>query len=323
MQRRGIGVSNLPNLKHNHFIQKGCTFNIMAVGSHGLGKTTFLNHFLGSSILKSQPFDSRDENPFWQIESVCNIQTSYVEVYESGFMTRMNITEIDCVGDSTDNNGCCEQIVKLMERNLEDYYKKISKATKSLVDDKRVHLCLYFLEPIRFIKVADIEALKKISKYCTIIPIVAKADLLSPEYETDVKLKFREIFESNNIPFYDDKVCISMAPFFVFFQNRQDTPSTNSNYKIPDQKADLNEFSILKRLILEKSITHFVKETDQFYDNYRVFSMIFQGNEEGVGKSLIEKKIENFERQLAERKQQIRMQRMGNTSMGQAEAAYE
>jgi hypothetical protein len=50
--------------------------------------------------------------------------------------------------------------------------------------------------------------------------------------------------------------------------------------------------------------------------------MIFQGNEDGVGKSMIEKKIENYEKQLAERKQEIRMQKMGSSSLGQKEAAY-
>ena len=78
MQKRAIGVSNLPNLIHSQFISKGCTFNIMIAGSRSLGKTTFLNQFLGSKIIQSQPYNDKNENSYWYLENQCNIQTSYL-----------------------------------------------------------------------------------------------------------------------------------------------------------------------------------------------------------------------------------------------------
>lgn len=314
MQRRGIGVANLPNQIHNHFIQKGCTFNIMVVGSHGLGKTTFLNQFFGSDILKYQPFECDERsNSFEYLEGVCNIQTSYVEIYEGGLLTRMNITEIDCVGDSVDNTNCHEPIVKFLESNMDDYYLKIGKTTKNLIQDKRVHLCLYFLEPIKFIKITDLEVMKKISKYCIIIPIIAKSDILNGHDYSNIKTRFREQLDQNNIPFFEDKNYMIEAPF-LYFSHEREKDHEQLNCKVPNQNFEINEFQNLKRMILEKSIVYFAKETDQFYDNYRVFTIIFQGNEDGIGKSKIEKKIEEYEKKITDAKDRFRELSLENGS---------
>lgn len=303
--QRGIGVSNLPNLLHGEYASRGCTFNIMVVGSHGLGKTTFLNQFLGSDVLRMEPFDAKD-NPYWHMEGVCNIQTSYVEVHEGNFLTRMNITEVDGVGDNVDNTNCFEPIVSILEKNFEDYHAKFRHSTRSLIDDKRIHLCLYFLEPIGLIKVPDLEVLSRISKLCTLIPVVAKADLLRTDQAMSIKSAFREILEVSSIPVFDDKESTSEAPFLVFSHERDGCVCQG----IAMHSHQMNEFQILKRLILERSVVSLIKETENFYDNYRITRMLLQ-TEDGGGRSIIEKKIEDYQKKIREIKLRIREKRRG------------
>lgn len=304
MQRRGIGVSNLPNLIHNKYTDKGCTFNIMAAGSHGLGKTTFLNQFLGTKILELNPFKPRDNNLFWHIENVCNIQTSYVEILESDLVIRMNITEVDGIGDCIDNTNCWVPIVDFLEKNFEDYHNKFKKSVASQIEDKRVHLCLYFLEPISIIKNSDIEVLKKISKYCTVIPIIAKADLISPSKVSEIKAVLRDILTYNNINYFEDAENMIKAPFFIFNQER----GSDFGYTwctSPLQNSKINDFLILKRLILENCVNVIKKETNNYYDNYRVLKLLFKNDDEGR-RQLFEKKIEEYQSKINLLQEKIR-----------------
>lgn len=308
MQNKGIGVSNLPNLLHSEYAARGCTFNMMVVGSHGLGKTTFLNQFLGANVLKLQPFEVKDSNPYWHTESLCNVQTSYVEIHEGNFLTRMNITEVDAVGDHIDNSNCFEPIVNILEKNFEDYHTKFRQSTRNLIDDKRVHLCLYFLEPISMIKVPDLEVLSRISKLCTIIPVIAKADLLRVDQVTAIKNVFREILETNSIPIFDDRESMAEAPFLVFSHERGE--STECAWQsVPMQNYQINDFQTLKRLILERSVISLIREADHFYDNYRITRMLLPSTEDGAGRNAIEKKIQDYQSRIREVQRRIREKR--------------
>lgn len=293
MQKKGIGVCNLPNLMYNKFTERGCIFNIMAVGSHGLGKTTFLNQLLGSKILKLDPFPPKEDNQFWHTEEICNIQTSLVKILEGDFMMEMNITEVDGVGDCIDNSNCYVPIINLLEKNFDDYHEKFKKSVVSQIDDKRVHLCLYFLEPISTIKLSDLENLTKISKYYTIIPIIAKADLINPENISKIKHNHTEILKANNIPFFEDSESTARAPFFIFTQDRSDSGYTWCS--APMSNSKINDFVLLRRLIMENCVNVIKKETNNYYDNYRVLKMLFNSSEDEGRRNNFEKKIEDYQ----------------------------
>ena len=54
----GIGISNLPKSHHASLSVRSCNFNAMIVGSHGLGKTTFLSQFFGIPALRKKSLTS-------------------------------------------------------------------------------------------------------------------------------------------------------------------------------------------------------------------------------------------------------------------------
>lgn len=301
MQNNIIGVSNLPNLLHNEFSFRGCSFNMMVVGSHGLGKTTFINKLLETGVIKKQPFDCPYDNPFWITESKCNIQTSSIEIRENGFTIRLNITEVDGIGDCVDNRDCYKPVVELLESNFNDYHQKFKEQTRSVIDDKRIHVCFYFLEPVFAIKKPDLETLKHISPHCTVVPIIAKSDLISRDQVLDLKTCIRGILKDNNIPFFEDIEGQAEAPFVVFSEIRDDDSLRNSEWAPTSFNTQTNDFIPLKRLIIERSAIDLIKETDQYYDNYRISRLIMNSTDKEIiaMKERVEKKIKEYQDKIS------------------------
>lgn len=299
-QNSVIGISSLPNLLHNEFLRRGCNFNIMIVGSHGLGKTTFLNKLLESKVIKTRPFDGSSDNPFPIMEAKCNIQTSSLEICENGFSVRLGIVEVDGIGDCVDNRECYKPIVELLEAKFEDYLNKSKTQTKTTIDDQRIHICFYFLEPIFTIKSPDLETLIQISAHCTVVPVMAKADLISRDQILDLKTSIRSILVGNKISFFEDLGDHSEGPFMIFSESRDEDPLKNADWNPSAFNTQTNDFITLKRLVIEKNAISLIKLTDQYYDNYRIARLMVNCNDKEVieAKERIEKKIASYQEQI-------------------------
>lgn len=311
MENNGIGIANLPNLLHSEFRKTPCYLNIMVVGSHGLGKTTFLNKIIGNPILKIQPFEKNETNPFWYQEAKCNIQISTVEVVENGFMTRFNIIEVDGLGDHVDNTGCYTPIVELIESKFEAYAAAFKENTSKFIEDHRIHMCFYFLEPIFSISIPNLETMKKLSALCTIIPIIAKSDLLSSAQVPIIKSTIKRILEDNDIAIFNTAEYAEEGPFLIFSESRGESTSVDGE-KLWRESAyesqQVNDFSVVKRLIIERHAYQLIKETDQFYDNYRITRLLQQSTDKDIkdSKERIEKMISDYQNEVRELQLKIR-----------------
>jgi septin family protein len=311
MAEKGIGVSNLPNLKHSSFIENGCTINLMVAGANGLGKTTFLNSFLGDGVLSYQPFESTQDKKYWYNEDQCNIQISTLKIVQNSFEINMNITEIDGIGDHINNSKSYEPICDLLEYNFNDFQQKFKESVRSLIDDKRIHVCFYFLEPLDVIKPTDLETMKKISVYCNVIPIVAKSDLLGTDETLRVKRAIRNELERNNIPFFETKEYES--PFLISSGTKSGENTVDSErmyrwgtYQV--ESSPQNEMNKLKEMVLEKNTLSILEEAEHLYDNFRTAQMalFLTEKEPNASDKQILKKIENQNREIAELKERIK-----------------
>lgn len=69
-----------------------------------------------------------------------------------------------------------------IENRYEDYLNAESRVNRKALLDGRVHCCLYFIAPSGHgMKALDIELMKKLHDKVNIIPVIAKADTLTPE----------------------------------------------------------------------------------------------------------------------------------------------
>jgi cell division control protein 12 len=72
-------------------------------------------------------------------------------------------------------------IVEFLDDQHESYMLQEQQPRRTDKIDLRVHACLYFIRPTgHTLKPLDIEVMKRLSTRVNLIPVVAKADTLSP-----------------------------------------------------------------------------------------------------------------------------------------------
>ena len=79
---------------------------------------------------------------------------------------------------------CCswQPIVDYIESKYEEYLNAESRVQRQPIRDNRVHVCLYFIQPSGHgLKPLDIEFMKRLHDKVNIIPILAKADTMTPD----------------------------------------------------------------------------------------------------------------------------------------------
>ncbi|KAF9763785.1 Cell division control protein 3 [Nosema granulosis] len=316
MNQRGIGVSNLPNIKYRSMCRTGIDFNIMIVGSHGVGKTSFINGLLGTKII-TEIEDAKEAS------DTMNFQISHFTVFENEFSTRVTVTEVDRIGDFEDNTDCWRPVTKLINDNYEDYLNSEHKSVRSLIHDKRIHVCFYCLEPLdNFIRPADTTAMREISKYCNLIPIVCKSDFLDDNQIQKAFDFLRETIESNNITIFEEQnptrgsISNFIPPFFVI------SPKTTENGlsyvreypwgQLNIQKIHSNDLFRLREKLINHNIIRLIEGTEEYYDRYRASVLSFyiskktnkKLNSEALNLEIFEK-LKNEENTIKEIKKRI------------------
>ncbi|KAI5149909.1 hypothetical protein ENBRE01_1189 [Enteropsectra breve] len=276
----GIGIASLPRLYNARLTAKPIYFNVMVAGGKGLGKTTFMNNFLGKNILKMQPFAETETKKFWYDEQLCNIQTSIIDLREQDTNIKMRVVEIDGIGDHVTNRGIGQPLRWLMHSLFEDYQEQFSRMVKAQIVDRRIHLCFYFLEPSTAVGCADLEAMKAISSYCSIIPVIAKSDTIDSRSIPRIKKAVRDALDANGVFVYEDLKSGSETPFTVVSGPiAEDEIKNDREYpwgaiSVRDFRG--NEFKALRDFVLMHSAWNLIQETDFYYNNYRASRMAAQ-----------------------------------------------
>ncbi|KAI5174641.1 cell division control protein 12 [Pancytospora epiphaga] len=310
-----IGVSDMPKARVAVMAKRGCVLNVMVVGSHGVGKTTFLGQMFGITELNKCPFPPHGGNNFWYNEGVCNIQTSIIEVVEGDFTVQLKITEVDNIGDNVNNNECYAPIVDILQENFRSYEEQFNGAIRDAIDDARIHVCFYMLEPFEQLKMADIETMKAISRFCSIVPLIGKSDLLSGKKIGAMRAMIRDQLDSNNISVFDNKHGGFEAPFFVILgevdKNQLSRERCYPWGVVELDKLAQNEFYKVREFILQRSIVNLRNETEFYYDNYRTSKLAAYLVE--IGKSSENKtlmmKLEEHRKEVREMKERIKQKR--------------
>ncbi|KAK1350980.1 septin [Hamiltosporidium magnivora] len=323
MDTEGIGISNLPNQIYRTVCKKGVDYNIMVVGASGLGKTTFVNMLMGKNILEMEPFCSMDGKKDIEISArksyhlmdssgACSLtdfdqvknnwndyensgllsfQTTEITIVEKKFKVCMTVTEVDEIGDSVCNIGVWEPILKYIETKFKDYYKQETEKVKSKIEDRRIHACIYFIEPCgSFIKEVDIKTMKGISQYCNLIPVISQSDLLTDTEMSILYENFRNILEKQEIGIFEgflnnekDVSEYVLPPFFlVTAQNKYTSHGIVRERIYPWGIIDVdtisfNDFNRLKSILVKNNLFDLIQSTEHFYENFRAkeFSSYF------------------------------------------------
>ncbi|KAG0632824.1 Septin-domain-containing protein [Tuber brumale] len=174
----------------------------MVCGASGTGRTTFVNTLCGKKVLLGK--DS-DDSANAHVEEGVRIKPVTVELDEEG--TRISLTIVDTpgFGDQIDNEASFGEISGYLERQYDDILAEESRIKRNpRFRDNRVHALLYFITPTGHgLRELDIELMKRLSPRVNVIPVIGKADSLTPAELAESKKLVMEDIEHYRIPVYN------------------------------------------------------------------------------------------------------------------------
>lgn len=97
------------------------------------------------------------------------------------FTVRLTVIDTPGFGDYVNNRDSWQPIIEFLDDQHESYMLQEQQPKRTEKIDLRVHACLYFIRPTgHTLKPLDIEVMKRLCTRVNLIPVVAKADTLSP-----------------------------------------------------------------------------------------------------------------------------------------------
>ncbi|KAL8953781.1 MAG: hypothetical protein Q9222_000398 [Ikaeria aurantiellina] len=195
-----IGIANLPNQRHKIVAKRGAAFTIMVAGESGLGKTTFINTLFSTTIKNYADHRRRHAK---QVDKTVEIEITKAELEEKFFKVRLTVIDTPGFGDYVNNRDSWMPIIEFLDDQHESYMLQEQQPRRVDKIDLRVHACLYFIRPTgHTLKPLDIEVMKRLSSRVNLIPVIAKADTLSPADLARFKHRVRSVIEAQGIRIY-------------------------------------------------------------------------------------------------------------------------
>ncbi|XP_069767586.1 septin-5-like isoform X2 [Narcine bancroftii] len=205
-EKEYVGFATLPSQVHRKSVKKGFDFTLLVAGESGLGKSTLVNSLFLTDLYKEKDFLNTEE----RITQTVEITKHSVEIEEKGIRLRLTIVDTPGFGDAVNNQECWKPVADYLDQQFEQYFRDESGLNRKNIVDNRVHCCLYFISSFGHgLRPLDVEFMKAVHDKVNIVPILAKADTLTPAEVNKMKAKIREEIKSYEIKIYQFPDCDS------------------------------------------------------------------------------------------------------------------
>ncbi|XP_065709089.2 septin-4 isoform X1 [Patagioenas fasciata] len=201
-----VGFATLPNQVHRKSVKKGFDFTLMVAGESGLGKSTLVNSLFLTDMYRDRKLLNAEE----RITQTVEITKHVVDIEEKGVKLRLTIVDTPGFGDAVDNTECWKPVADYIDQQFEQYFRDESGLNRKNIQDNRVHCCLYFISPFGHgLRPLDVEFMRALHQRVNIVPVLAKADTLTPSEVERMKNKIREEVDQYGIRIYQFPECDS------------------------------------------------------------------------------------------------------------------
>ncbi|CAG5080004.1 Oidioi.mRNA.OKI2018_I69.PAR.g9443.t3.cds [Oikopleura dioica] len=195
-----VGFANLPNQLYRKSVKDGFEFSLMVVGESGLGKSTLIN-----SLFLTDVYSEEYPGPSQRVKKTLEVQKTALSLTENGIKLNLTVVDTPGFGDNVNNDKCWEPIQSYIDYQYENYLNQESRVNRPVhIHDTRVHVCLYFIAPSGHgLKPLDIEFMRRLHEKVNIVPLIAKADTMTPDECHDFKKEILREIQMHNINIYE------------------------------------------------------------------------------------------------------------------------
>uniref|UniRef100_A0AAZ3P2X4 Septin-type G domain-containing protein n=1 Tax=Oncorhynchus tshawytscha TaxID=74940 RepID=A0AAZ3P2X4_ONCTS len=189
-EKQYVGFATLPNQVHRKSVKKGFDFTLMVAGESDMGKSTLVNSLFLTDLYKDRKLLNAEE----RINQTVEIIKHTVDIEEKGVKLKLTIVDTPGFGDA----------------QFEQYFRDESGLNRKNIQDNRVHCCLYFIPPFGHgLRPVDVEFMKALHEKVNVVPLIAKADCLTPSEIKKLKDRVRDEIERFGIKVYQFPECDS------------------------------------------------------------------------------------------------------------------
>ncbi|XP_029923927.1 septin 4a isoform X2 [Myripristis murdjan] len=284
-----VGFATLPNQVHRKTVKKGFTFTLIVAGESGLGKSTLINSLFLTDLYKDRKVPNAEE----RISQTVTITTHSIGIEEKGVKLRLTIVDTPGFGDAVNNTESWKEIEDYIDRQFEQYFRDESGLNRKNIQDNRVHCCLYFISPFGHgLRPLDVECMKALHEKVNIIPVLAKADSLTPAEVCRKKMKIKEEIKQFGISIYQfpdcdsdedeafkkqDQILKDSIPFAVIGSNLQ-VESKGRKFRgrlypwgmVEVENPAHSDFLLLRNMLMRTHMQDLKDVTrETHYENYR------------------------------------------------------
>ncbi|XP_015790676.1 septin-11 [Tetranychus urticae] len=194
-----VGFESLPEQYVNRTIREGFVFNVLVLGATGVGKSTLIDSLFNTKF----PDVSTKSHNSQTVE--LHVQTH--ELQEKQIKLKLTIVESRGFGDQINKGESYKSIVEYIDNQFERYLQeelKIHRTNNLSSQDTRIHCCLYLISPIGHgLRAIDLITLKQLDSKVNIIPIIAKADIITKNELSKLRSKIMAEIITNGIQIYN------------------------------------------------------------------------------------------------------------------------
>ncbi|XP_048373890.1 septin-1 [Sphaerodactylus townsendi] len=206
MDKDYVGFATLPTQVHRKSVKKGFDFTLMVAGESGLGKSTLINSLFLTDLYTDRTVLDAEA----RIPQTLEIVKHAVDIEERGVKVKLTVIDTPGFGDAVNNVECWKPIAHYIDCQFEQYFRDESGLDRKNIQDSRVHCCLYVLSPFGHgLRPLDTAFLCAIHDKVNIVPVIGKADCLTPAEVQQKKEKIRQELEENGINIYEFPECDS------------------------------------------------------------------------------------------------------------------
>ncbi|SGZ53212.1 CIC11C00000000027 [Sungouiella intermedia] len=273
-------------LRKRKTIKKLINFSVMIVGESGLGRSTLINSLCGgNSIVPTSSTATQDA-----FTKKLTLRHENVELEDNdGHKISLNIIDTPNFANAIDCDEDFRIVVDFIRHQYDEVLLEESRVKRNpRFKDGRIHVLIYLINATGHgLSEIDVKFLQHVSNLVNVIPVIAKADSLTPsELKLNKELIWR-IWSTTTSTIINSMSTIleSVDPFAVIGANKyQDAGNgdeddemlklrvLNNAWATPInvEMPEFNDFTILKNVLLITHLNEFKELThDVIYENYR------------------------------------------------------